>query len=174
MKLITIAGPVCARPAGQGEDAGADHHADAEDGQVERGQRLLELVLRFVGVGDRLLDRLGAEHTSSEPPRVGHAQSGPGATLVAGTTTYCVGRRAGTRFAASRNRGSSLCGFAGPVGRRDVGGASAVRMFVVPGLIRDLGVTLDAVVGDPGVRRDDESAGMTVGCVPFVCSSSRA
>ncbi|MBP8920523.1 MAG: hypothetical protein KBG85_12525 [Micropruina sp.] len=30
-----------------------------------------------------------------------------------------------------------------------------MRMFVVPGLTRDFGVTSDAVVGDPGVRRDD-------------------
>ena len=46
--------------AGQHEDAGADDDADAEDRQVPGGEALLELVLRLVGLLDRLLDGLGA------------------------------------------------------------------------------------------------------------------
>ena len=48
--------------AGQGEDARADDHADAEDGQVQGGQPPLELELRVLGVLEGLLDALGAEY----------------------------------------------------------------------------------------------------------------
>jgi hypothetical protein len=43
---------------GQHEDAGADDDADAEHREIERGQMALELVLRVVGVLDRVLDGL--------------------------------------------------------------------------------------------------------------------
>ncbi len=47
--------------AGQHEDAGADDHADPQDGQVQRTQGTSQTVLRLLGVGDRLLHRLGAQ-----------------------------------------------------------------------------------------------------------------
>ena len=51
---------VCLRgPAGQGEDAGTDDDADAEDGEVHGAEALLELVLRLARLRDRVLDRLG-------------------------------------------------------------------------------------------------------------------
>ena len=55
------------------EDAGADDDADPEHREVERGQGLLEAELRFIRVGDGLLDRLRAQnghlHTSREMGR---------------------------------------------------------------------------------------------------------
>ena len=45
----------------EGEDAGADHDADAEDGEVEGAEGLLQPELRRVGIGDGLLHRLRAE-----------------------------------------------------------------------------------------------------------------
>ncbi len=64
-KLMTIAGPATswAAASGEREDAGADHDADAEDGEIEGAERLLEPELRFVGVGDGLLDGLRAQKT---------------------------------------------------------------------------------------------------------------
>ena len=48
---------------GEGEDARADHDADAEDGEIECAQRFLEPELRFVGVGDGLLYGLRSQKT---------------------------------------------------------------------------------------------------------------
>ena len=45
--------------AGEHEDAGADDDTDPEDGQLDGTELLAELVLGLLGVGDRLLDRLG-------------------------------------------------------------------------------------------------------------------
>ena len=44
--------------AGEHEDAGADDHADAEDGEVQRRQVPPELVFRLLGVADGVLDGL--------------------------------------------------------------------------------------------------------------------
>ena len=46
---------------GEHEDAGADDHADAEDGEVERAQVALEPMARLVGLQDRFFDALGSE-----------------------------------------------------------------------------------------------------------------
>ena len=46
--------------AGEHEDAGPDDRADAEEGEVERGQRPLQ-VLPLLDVVDELLDRLGLQ-----------------------------------------------------------------------------------------------------------------
>ena len=46
--------------AGEHEDAGADDRADAEEGEVERGERPLQ-VLPLLDVVDELLDRLGLQ-----------------------------------------------------------------------------------------------------------------
>ena len=69
--------------SGQHEDAGADDDADAEHGEVERRQLLPEPVLGFVGVPDRLLDRLRPKDAHDAPPTLGAANiggsaSGPG------------------------------------------------------------------------------------------------
>ena len=61
-------GDLLGRTPGEGEDAGADDDADAEDGQVEGGQPSLELVLRLFALVDRLLDRLGPHHAHGCPP----------------------------------------------------------------------------------------------------------
>jgi hypothetical protein len=53
--------------AGEHEDAGADDHPDAEDGQVPGRQVLAELVVRLLGVPDGLLDRLGAQQVHAMP-----------------------------------------------------------------------------------------------------------
>jgi hypothetical protein len=44
--------------ARQHEDAGADDDADPEDGEVEGGEVLAELVVRLLGVADGVLDGL--------------------------------------------------------------------------------------------------------------------
>ena len=54
--------------AGEHEDAGADHDADPEDGQLERAELLAQLVLGLLGVGDRLLDGLGAREVHGPSP----------------------------------------------------------------------------------------------------------
>ena len=50
-------------PPGQREDTGPDDDADAEDREVQRGQILLELILRLIGIGNRLLDTLCAQNS---------------------------------------------------------------------------------------------------------------
>ena len=49
------------RGADDGEDARADDHADAERGQRDRPERLLQRVLRQLRVGDQLVDGFGGE-----------------------------------------------------------------------------------------------------------------
>ncbi len=49
-------GLVGGRGAGQHEDAGADDGADAEQREVERGQRPLERLAAVFRVADELLD----------------------------------------------------------------------------------------------------------------------
>ena len=56
------------RSSGQGEDAGSDDHADTEDREVQGRQGLLELVVRFIGVRDGLLDALGAHDAHGAAP----------------------------------------------------------------------------------------------------------
>ena len=53
---------------GEGEDAGPDDHADAEDGEVDGGQATLELELRVLGVFKRLLDALGPKQVHPRQP----------------------------------------------------------------------------------------------------------
>ena len=80
------AGPafVPGRLAGQHEDAGADDHADAEDGQLDGAELLAELVLGLLGVGDRLLDGLRARevHWRSILAVQGSLESNPEAQSV--------------------------------------------------------------------------------------------
>jgi len=47
--------------ANDGEDAGADDRADAERGQTQRPERLLEALLGVLRVGDQFVDALGTE-----------------------------------------------------------------------------------------------------------------
>ena len=55
-------GVLRSRLAGQGEDAGADDDADAEDREVQGGQVLLELETFRLGVAHGVLDGLGPQH----------------------------------------------------------------------------------------------------------------
>ena len=60
--------------AGQDEDAGAYDDADTEDGQIQRGQGLLERVLWLLGIEDGLLDLLRPEECDAHG-RTSHAVS---------------------------------------------------------------------------------------------------
>ncbi len=53
-------------PAGDGEDARADHDADAEYNEVEGGQPALQVMVRLVGRGHGRFDRLGAEQAHGD------------------------------------------------------------------------------------------------------------
>ena len=57
------------RAPGQDEDAGADGDPDPEDGQVPGAQGPVQAVFGLVGLGDRVLDGLGAEDVHCRPPR---------------------------------------------------------------------------------------------------------
>ncbi len=62
------------------KDAGADDDPDAEDGQLD-GPKLAQLVLRFLRVTDRLLDRLGP---SSSAQRLLRHRPEPHSAIPAG------------------------------------------------------------------------------------------
>jgi len=52
--------------ADDGEDARADDDADAERGERDGAERLLEAVLRDLGVGDELVDRFSSEDLAGQ------------------------------------------------------------------------------------------------------------
>jgi hypothetical protein len=60
-------------PPGHGEDAGSDDDPDTEHGEVERGELLLELVLRLIALAEGLLNGLGPHDRHRESSRAGGA-----------------------------------------------------------------------------------------------------
>src|SRR6185437_1798624 len=55
------------RGADDGEDARADHRANAERGEAPGSERLLQPVLRLLGIGNQLVNGFGA-------PKLGHGK----------------------------------------------------------------------------------------------------
>jgi len=54
------------RGTDDGEDAGPDDRADAERGKRPRTESLLKPVLRFLGIGDQLVDGLAGKDLRSQ------------------------------------------------------------------------------------------------------------
>ena len=68
--------------ADDGEDARADHGADAKRGKRPRSQRLFQRVLRFAGVADQLIDGLAGKQLAGQGSSP--HPSGCGALSIAG------------------------------------------------------------------------------------------
>ena len=111
----TMPGPawLAAAVPGQHEDAGADDRADAEQRQVQRGQRPLQRLAAVLDVADELLDRLRLQqiriHSSSGGRR--YQAAALDSTLAPHyylETLPCTARRRG-RWLGTRAQKAAVC-----------------------------------------------------------------